>query len=153
MADAEKKVGRRAAVTRLRARNARKAKGRKASDPLFVMLEPEQKERYRRLAEEMGMTLSDLVVNAIEQVAATHHAVTQTPYLLIPGNVDLPVVAEQPRAEVDVPWMMRTVTSLVSRLGALEDRIRSQSHQLEELQGGANRNWGTKWRDGETPSW
>lgn len=50
------------------------SEGRKASAPLYVMLEPDEKERYEQLAKELNVTMRDLVRIAIERLVAERNA-------------------------------------------------------------------------------
>ena len=120
---------------------------RKASIPLHVMLEPEQKQRYERLAADLGMSLRELVVNSIEQVAATRNASAHG-VPITPESVGRAVahVRDSPRAVVDAPWMVRTVTSLLSRVGALEERNKAAFDAIEEIRTQADVHWGSDWR-------
>jgi hypothetical protein len=111
------------------------------------MLEPEQKQRYEQLALDLGMSLRELVIHAIEQVAATRNASTR-------GRTSMPESVGQAvaygkgdrRSAADMPWMVRTVTSLLSRVGVLEERNKAASDAIEELQAQADVHWGGDWR-------
>ncbi len=46
------------------------AAGRKATASLYVMLEPDELERYKRLAEGMGLSMRDLVRMGLDQIAS-----------------------------------------------------------------------------------
>jgi hypothetical protein len=121
--------------------------GRRASIPLHVMLEPEQKQRYEQLALDLGMSLRELVITAIEGVAAAQNASRR-------GRASMPESAGQAvaygkgdrRGAADIPWMVRTVTSLLSRVGALEERNKAAFDAIEEVQTQAGVHWGGDWR-------
>lgn len=121
--------------------------GRKASIPLHVMLEPEQKQRYEQLALALGMSLRELVITAIEQVAAAQNA-SRHGIASIPESVGQAVAYGKGgrRGAADMPWMVRTVTSLFSRVGALEERNKAAFNAIEEIQTQADVHWGGDWR-------
>jgi hypothetical protein len=121
--------------------------GRKASIPLHVMLEPEQKQRYEQLASDLRMSLRELVITAIEQVAAAQNA-SRRGRASIPESVGQAVAYGKGgrRSAADMPWMVRTVTSLLSRVGVLEERNTAASDAIEELRTQADVHWGGDWR-------
>lgn len=58
-----------------RGQRAAAAAGRKASVPLHVMLEPAEFETYKKLADELGMTMRDFVRMAIEAIVRERNMV------------------------------------------------------------------------------
>ncbi len=93
---------------------------------LTVMLTDEQKARFKQAAEARGMTLRELVVNAIEQFIAEHDE------------------KAAPQATIDVPWMMRTVTLLLGRVANVELEAKRNRLRLSQRRG--------TWRNTHTAS-
>lgn len=125
---------------------------RKASAPLQVMLEPEQKERYERLRDDLGLTsMRDLVVMALEALFADASerrqrvlldATTVLKALGTKTNIDpiastttVPTPSLVVEGGLDVPWMMRTLMAQVERISRLEERVELLQEQMTKEHG------------------
>ena len=94
------------------------------------------------------MSLRELVVNAIEHIAAARStAAREHPSVLAPARRDVARIKGVSRAEIDAPWMVRTVTSLLSRVGALEERSKLALEVIDVIQRQADVHWGRDWRE------
>ncbi len=120
---------------------AKKPSTRTSSAPLQVMLEPEKKARFERFASELGLSMRELVVHAIEHMMAETRK-TKLPaedvavesalggdhdaYVLL-RDIHQPLAGDDGRPlpkSVDLALLARTVAKLLQRVNSLERQRR-----------------------------